>query len=85
MRTTVTLDPDVEALLKRVMEERGISFKEAVNTAIRTGLGGPGRREGHATPTFAMGHEPAIAWDKALTLAAELEDDELIRKVAARK
>jgi len=29
MRTTVTLDPDVERLIRNAMKERGISFKEA--------------------------------------------------------
>jgi len=27
MRTTVTLDPDVEAKLKETMRERGVTFK----------------------------------------------------------
>ena len=34
MRTTITLEPDVEALLKRTMRERGLTFKEAVNDAV---------------------------------------------------
>ena len=85
MRTTVTLDPDVEALLKRLMRERGMSFKQAVNHAIRAGLAeSPGRAPAR-TPTFRMGFEPAIPWDKALRLAAELEDEELARRLAARK
>ncbi len=38
MRTTVTLDPDVEQLLQDAMHRRRLSFKEALNQAIRTGL-----------------------------------------------
>ena len=38
MRTTVTLDPDVEHLLRDAMQRRRLSFKEALNQAIRTGL-----------------------------------------------
>ena len=38
MRTTVTLDPDVERLVRSAMRERGISFKEALNQAARKGL-----------------------------------------------
>ena len=83
MRTTVTLDPDVEALVKRLMRERGLSFKEAVNSAIRAGVG-PSRAEPFETPTFRMG-QPAVALEKALRLAGELEDDELGRRLAARK
>ncbi|MDQ6613712.1 MAG: antitoxin [Actinomycetota bacterium] len=85
MRTTITLDSDVEALVKEFMLRRGLSFKEAVNTAIRAGLAGPIKGEVYRTRTFAMGYEPRVPWDKALSLAADLEDDELIRKVAARK
>jgi hypothetical protein len=85
MRTTVTLAPDVEALVKRLMRERGMSFKEAVNYAIRRGLASAGEREPFSTPTFRMGFEPSIPWDKALRLAAELEDEELARRLAARK
>lgn len=32
MRTTVTLDPDVDALIKRDMRERGLTFKQALTT-----------------------------------------------------
>ena len=35
MRTTVTLDPDVERLVRDVMRERGLSFKQALNEALR--------------------------------------------------
>ncbi|MDP9406312.1 MAG: antitoxin [Actinomycetota bacterium] len=84
MRTTVTLDADTEALVKDFMRTRGLSFKQAVNDAIRAGLrpspGAPGR-----TPTFKMGFDSAIRWDKALAISGDLEDDALIRKLAARK
>jgi hypothetical protein len=83
VRTTVTLDPDVEALVRRRMRERIVSFKEAVNDAIRAGASETRRpvRQGH-TPEFSMGHEPAIPWDKALRLAADLDDEELIRRLS---
>ncbi len=39
MRTTLTLEPDVECRIKHLLEgDRGRSFKEAVNTALRLGL-----------------------------------------------
>lgn len=38
MRTTVTLDADVEQLLRDAMQQRRQSFKEALNQAIRVGL-----------------------------------------------
>lgn len=38
MRTTVTLDDDVSAMLARIREARGLSFKDALNEALRLGL-----------------------------------------------
>jgi hypothetical protein len=38
MRTTLTLDPDVAALLETVREVRGASLKDAVNEGLRRGL-----------------------------------------------
>jgi hypothetical protein len=38
MRTTLTLDPDVAALLQRVRGARGATLKDAVNEALRRGL-----------------------------------------------
>jgi hypothetical protein len=38
MRTTLTLDDDVAALLRRVASRRKASFKAVVNQALREGL-----------------------------------------------
>jgi len=38
MRTTLTLDDDVVALLTRIQADRKATLKEVVNTALRTGL-----------------------------------------------
>lgn len=38
MRTTLTLDPDVAAQLKRAMRSRGDTLKNTVNAALRAGL-----------------------------------------------
>jgi hypothetical protein len=83
MRTTVTLDADTDAVVRRLMRERGISFKQAINEAIRAGTRRSGRRA-FRTATYDLG-APMIPVDKALRLAAELEDEELIRKLAVRK
>lgn len=39
MRTTVTLDADVEQRLRETMRLQGKSFKVALNDALRRGLG----------------------------------------------
>jgi len=84
MRTTVTLDDDTDQIVRRLMRDRGMTFKQAVNEAIRTGGAASRRRRAFRTRTFDMG-PPAVPLDKAIRLAAELEDEELVRKIAARK
>ncbi|HEU0087637.1 MAG TPA: hypothetical protein VFQ77_08300 [Pseudonocardiaceae bacterium] len=79
MRTTVTLDPDTAALIKQRMRERGISFKQALNEAIRAGAA-ENRGAPFRTATAALG-VPTVNLDRALQLAAELEDEELVRKI----
>jgi hypothetical protein len=47
MRTTLTLDDDVAALLEKTRQAKGLSFKQVVNEALRAGLRqltSPGRR-----------------------------------------
>ena len=84
MRTTITLDADADAAVRKLMRERGLSFKEAVNTAIRAGTAPRAKRPPFSTPTYEMG-VPAVSIDKALRLAADLEDEEIIRKLELRK
>jgi hypothetical protein len=86
MRTTVTLDADVAAKLKQTARERGISFKEALNSNVRRGLEstGVGARP-YRVPTRRLGARPGVNLDKALQLAGELEDAETMRKLQLRK
>jgi hypothetical protein len=67
MRTTVTLDPDVEKLIKQAMKERDISFKQALNDAARSGLQSEKRKRTakFIQATFSMGEEQLFRWDKA--------------------
>ena len=84
----MTLDPDVAAKLKSVARERGISFKQALNQAVRDGLAeraARGRSRRFRQFTQPMGLRPGVSLDKALQLAAALEDDEIIRKLQLRK
>jgi hypothetical protein len=67
MRTTVTLDPDVAAMLKAVARDRGVSFKQALNEAVRAGLAaGRARHRPFRQPTQPVGLRPAVSIDKAL-------------------
>ncbi|MGH8209926.1 MAG: antitoxin [Steroidobacteraceae bacterium] len=79
MRTTVTLDPDVESLLRKEVRHSGKPFKQVLNNAIRSGLRGMKQRAEPFQPlTFDMGR-PQVDLTKALSLAAQLEGEELIR------
>ncbi len=80
MRTTVTLDPDTEQLIRRRMRERNQSFKDAVNDAIRTGTTNQRDPQLFVTQTAALGTS-RVNLDRSLQIAADLEDDELIRKM----
>lgn len=83
MRTTVTLDPDVQALLKKTMRARDTSFKQALNDAVRQGLRPAGAR-GAVPPfvqrTFNLGL-PLVDLTKANALADELGDQDLIERM----
>lgn len=80
MRTTVTLDADVEALLRKEMRRRDAPFKQVLNDAIRHGLRGARPTRAKLKPlTFDMGR-PKIDLTRALALAAELEDDEILKR-----
>lgn len=86
MRTTVTLDADVEATLKDHMRRQGVSFKDALNNAVRAGLAQtrtPTKR--FRQKTYDLGARPGIDLTKALDLAAGLEDVEILRKIELRK
>ncbi len=79
MRTTVTLDDDTVVVIRRLMRERRISFKQALNDAIRQGAQQRPTPAVFATRTADLG-VPSVNLDRALQIAGELEDEELIRR-----
>ena len=83
MRTTVTLDADTEHLVRRRMRERNQTFKQALNDLIRSAAGSA-PLEPFRTETASMGVSD-VNLDRALQVAAELDDDELVRKMRAGK
>lgn len=80
MRTTITLDPDVEALLKQAMRERGRPFKQVLNDAVRSALATPANPPPpFRQQVFSMGR-PRIDLTKALALAGELDDQDTLAR-----
>ncbi len=78
MRTTVTLDPDVQLIVRQLMRTRGVPFKVALNDAVRAGR--PQVDTTFSTIAVSLG-EPSRDLDRALSLAGELEDAALVAKL----
>jgi hypothetical protein len=55
VRTTVSLDDDVAAAVRRWREERHIGLSEAVNELIRAGLATPVQRQPFRQRTAGLG------------------------------
>ena len=81
MRTTVTLDPHVAALIRRAMREKGLTFKQALNDAVRAGATSQPAQRRVPIPTYDMG-EPLVDITKALRLAGVIEDEERAARLA---
>ncbi len=84
MRTTVTLDQDVERLLRERMHRTRRSFKETLNEAVRAGLAA---QEGITPRPFeikshAMGLRPGIDPDGMNKLVDELEIEAAMEQMA---
>lgn len=84
MRTTVTLDPDTDAVVRRLMRERRLTFKQALNEAIRAGTTQRPARPTQYTFPKDMGRT-LIDLDRASHFDADITDAEIIRKIELRK
>ncbi len=76
MRTTVTVDPDVEGLLRQAMQQSGQSFKTTLNQAIRRGLADlvvASDELRFVVKAKNMGLRPGIDYSKINQLVDELE------------
>jgi hypothetical protein len=78
MRTTVTLDPDVERLLRDAMHRARQTFKETLNITLREALSGTSARR-RSVPFVVkarpMGLRPGIDPTSFNTIADDLEID----------
>jgi len=84
VRTTVTLEPDLAKKLKSLAHRRGLSFKQALNEAIRRGLSSQARQD--TQPQFTVQphdgvFQPGIDLGKLNQLFDQLEVEDFIEKV----
>jgi hypothetical protein len=83
MRTTVTLEKDVERMLRDAMHRSRKSFKETLNAGLRAGLGGkPARARSAPFVIKARGLGLRAGMDPAgfNKLADDLEVDAFLEK-----
>jgi hypothetical protein len=78
----VHLDPDVESLLKQQARDRNLDFDRVLNEAVRAGISSqsPAAKSRFIQQTYHLGSD-RLDLTKALALAAELEDSEIVRKL----
>ena len=82
MRTTLTLDDDLAALLRHRAKELGIFFKEVVNRVIRSGLGENALTPNHPIPktiSHSFGFNPGLDLDKLNQFTDEFESEEFLK------
>lgn len=85
MRTTVTIDPDTENLLREEVRRTGQSFKEVLNKSIRCSLLAAPKdslRVG-ITPLFPAAFPPALSKVSFNRFADELDDETTLRELGA--
>jgi hypothetical protein len=85
MRTTVTLDKDVERMLRNAMHRTRRSFKEVLNATLRTGLRGipvPDQRPEFVVKPQALGLRAGIDPTSLNKIADDLEADAFREKSA---
>ncbi len=88
MRTTVTLDPDVERLLKEAVHRSRSSFKAVLNNAVRRGLQPEAKaqpRKPFVVKARALGLRPGIDPARLAELADDLEIEEFVTKTRRAK
>ncbi len=87
MRTTVTLDPDVERLLMEEIHRTRQSFKAVLNQAIRKSfkLGNSQKKKPFVVEARPLGLKPAYQGMNLTHLAAQLEDEEILARMAHKK
>jgi len=84
VRTTVTLDPDTADLLRREIARSHVSFKQAINDAIRRGIAGTqrGKPEAASVLGFRSDYRSGVDRLRLQQLADDMETDAALARTA---
>ena len=82
MRTTLTIEDDLAAILQKKAAQRGVAFKQLVNSLLRAGLGAsegaPTERKVVKVVGRPLGLKPGYDADKLNQLVDELEAEDYL-------
>jgi len=81
MRTTVTIDPDTEILLKEEVKRTGKSFKRVLNESIRGALGATPQRQIQIQPLFKAPFPKHLQNENFNQMADSLEDQDTLEEL----
>ena len=81
MRTTVTIDPDTEALLRDEVARTGQSFKQVLNGAIKKSLSKPTSKL-TVTPLFRSPFPAELASTNFNHLSDDWDDEDTLREMS---
>ena len=88
MRSTVRIDDDLMMEIKERARRENVSLTRMLNRVLREGIQVSRERRSNKSryreKTIAMGI-PRADLDKALALAADIEDEEILRKMTLKK
>lgn len=89
MRTTLRIDDDLLRELRERAHRDRVPLTVLLNSVLRSGLdkgsaGRPKSRRPYREQVYSMG-SPRVPLDKALALAAMLEDEQVAEEMARRK
>ncbi len=82
MRTTLTLDPDVDAKLRAEARRSGKPLKQVVNAYLRAGLNARRQKlpaKPYVVKARALGLKPGYSYDNVWGLIEEIEQHERSR------
>ena len=88
MRTTIDLDPSLLQRLRDDAHAQGVPFRTLLHRVIQRGLDAPAAQseQPYQSPALSLGQvREGLDLVKALQLAATLEDEEIVRKLAERR